>query len=104
MTPLEFWTMARFLLYPVMLVSGLAWALFMLRYYRRTRCFDAAWSFWLGLAVAVQGASGFSALLVSRTQGFGSLSSGIFTVGALAVTVTVATGALAMWLTAWRRR
>lgn len=71
---MEFWTTVRFTLYPVMLVSGLVWSVLMLRHYRRQRCAEAAWAFWLGAAVAVQGASGFAALLVSRTLGFGTLS------------------------------
>jgi len=100
---LELWTNVRFTLYPVMLVSGLVWAGFMLRHYRFQRCAEAAWAFWLGMAVAIQGASGLVALLVAKTQGFGALSSGLFTSGPLAVTTVVMSGALALWWSAWRR-
>jgi hypothetical protein len=75
----------------------------MVRHYRAQRCAEAAWAFWLGLAIAVQGASGFGALLVSRTVGFGALSSAMFTVGPLAVTLVAATGAVMLLAAAWRR-
>ena len=100
---MEFWTTVRFLLYPVMLVAGASWSVLMLRHYRYQRCAEAAWSFWLALAVALQGLSGFAALLVSNALGFGALSSAVFTLGPLAVTVVTATGAVCMLLRAWRR-
>jgi len=100
---MEFWTTIRFMLYPVLLVGGVAWAVLMLRYFRCQRCAEAAWSFWLAAAVAVQGASGFAALLISNAVGFGALSSAVFTLGSLAVTLVVATGSACLLLTAWRR-
>ena len=103
MTTMELWTTVRFTLYPVMLVSGLTWAVLMLRHYRVLRCAEAAWAFWLSLAVAAQGASGFAALLVSRTVGFGPLSSAVFTLGPALVTLVAATGAVCMVAAAWRR-
>jgi hypothetical protein len=100
---MEFWTTVRFSLYPVMLVGGVVWAVLMLRHYRCQRCAEAAWSFWLALAVAVQGASGFAALLISNVIGFGALSSAVFTVGPLAVALVVTTGAVMLVASAWRR-
>ena len=103
MTTMELWTTVRFLLYPVMLVSGATWAVLMLRHYRYQRCAEAAWSFWLALAVAMQGLSGFAALLVSRTLGFGALSSAVFTLGPALVTLVAVTGTVCMLAAAWRR-
>lgn len=100
---MEFWTTVRFTLYPVMLVGGVAWAVLMWRHYRCQRCAEAAWSFWLAAAVAVQGASGFAALLVSNAVGFGPLSSVVFTVGPLAVALVIMTGAVMLVASAWRR-
>jgi hypothetical protein len=100
---MEFWTTVRFLLYPVMLVAGAAWATLMLRHYRCQRCAEAAWAFWMGLAVAVQGAAGFASLLVSNALGFGALSSAVFTLGPLAVTIVTTTGAAVLLVAAWRR-
>lgn len=99
---MEFWTTVRFMLYPVMLVAGGAWAVLMLRHYNSKRCAEVAWAFWLGAAVALQGLSGFVALLVSKTVGLGALTSLIFSVGPLAVTVVTATGAVMLLMSAWR--
>jgi hypothetical protein len=100
---LETWTTVRFTLYPVMLIFGFAWALFNFRSYWSGRCVGDAWAGWLGLAVAIQGASGLASLLIARTAGFGSLSSGVFTLGPLAVTVVIVSGSAALWWTAWRK-
>lgn len=97
----EFWTTARFLLYPIMLVCGLCWAILLLHRYRQARCAEVAWVAWLGVAVAIQGGAGFMSLLVSHFYGFGSLTSAIFTTGPLVVTVVVASGAVAMLRSVW---
>jgi hypothetical protein len=74
----------------------------MLRNYRCRRCAETAWAFWLGVAIAVQGLSGFAALLISNAQGFGALSSAVFTLGPLAVTLVTTTGAVMLLVRAWR--
>lgn len=99
---MEFWTVVRFILYPLLLVFGVAWCLFFGQSYRRSRCAGDGWSFWLGAAVATTGACGFGALLVARTIGFSSVTSGLFTLGTLALTVVVVAGSTAIWLDAWR--
>ena len=99
----EFWTTVRFMLYPVMLVCGLCWAILLLHRYRQARYAEVAWAAWLGVAVAIQGGAGFMSLLVSHFYGFGPLTSAIFTTGPLAVTVVVASGVIALARTAWTR-
>lgn len=103
MTALELWTMVRFMLYPVMLASGLGWAMFHFRSYRQGRCASDARAGWLGAAVALNGAAGFGSLLVANVSGFGALSSMVFTVGPAAITATVASGVAALWWSAWKR-
>lgn len=98
---MEFWTIVRFLLYPVLLVFGVAWCVFFGRSYRRGRCASDGWAFWLGAAVALTGACGFGALMVAQITGFSSVTSGIFTLGTLAPTVVVVVGSAAIWLDAW---
>ena len=99
----EFWITVRFMLYPVMLIGGLAWAALFLHHCRQAHCAEAAWGTWLGVAVAIQGGAGFMALLVSHTQGFGTTTSVMFTAGPLAVTVVIASGVIALARTAWTR-
>jgi hypothetical protein len=101
---MELWTQLRFTLYPVMAIFGLAWALFHFRRYWAGRCVGDAWAGWLGLAAALQGVSGFAALLVSKTVGFGPLSSGIFTLGPLAMVLVLVSGSAALWWSAWKGR
>lgn len=99
---MELWTNVRFFLYPLMIVGGLTWTLLTLRQYRQRCCSKDMWATRLGFAIAVQGAAGFVALLISVTQGFGPLSSAVFTVGPLTVTLVTITGAVTMLVAAWR--
>ena len=101
----EFWTTVRLLLYPILLVLALAWAtLFWVRY-RQARLLSSAWAFWLGLAVAALGASGFGSLLVARAQGgYSSITSAMLTAGLIVIVVVLVAGVLAMGATMWRTR
>ena len=100
---LEFWTMVRYLLYPVILVFGLAWSFFHFRLYRSSRCGNDAWSGWLGLAAALLGLAGIGGLTVARAAGFGSATSLMVTIGVMALALVLASGTVALWMNAWRR-
>lgn len=103
MTILEFWTMVRYLLYPVILVCGVGWAFFHFRLFRASRCGNDAWSGWLGLAAALLGLAGMSSLTMARATGFGSSTSLLITVGLAGLALVLASGTVALWLNAWRR-
>lgn len=103
MTTLEFWTMVRYLLYPVILVCGVAWAFFHFRLYRSSHCGNDAWSGWLGLAAALLGLAGTGGLSLARISGFGPSTSILITVGVMALALVLASGTVAMWMDAWRR-
>ncbi len=94
---MDTWAMLRFALYPVMLVSGVAWALLFWR--QRPRNVAAPLAAGLGAAVAVQGAAGFLALLISPAPN--GLTSAMFTAGVLAVALTATYGAIVMLREAW---
>ena len=95
--------MVRYLLYPVILVCGLAWGFFHFRLYRSSRCGNDAWSGWLGLAAALLGLMGIGGLTVARIFGFGSSTSILITVGVIGLAIVLASGTAAMWVEAWRR-
>lgn len=103
MSALEFWTLVRFTLYPIILLFGLTWALWHWRLYRRGRCAADAWAFWLGLAIAINGGSGLASLMIASTIGFGPVSSMVFTVGPLVLVLVLVTATAARFLEAWRR-
>jgi hypothetical protein len=103
MIPLEFWTTVRYVLYPVILVCGLAWGFFHLRLYRSSRCGNDAWSAWLGLAAALLGLAGISGLTLAKLTGFSSFTSILFALGVLALATVLISGTVAMWMDAWRR-
>jgi hypothetical protein len=100
---LEFWTMVRYLLYPVLVVCGVAWAFFHFRLYRSSRCGNDAWSAWLGLAAALLGLAGIVGLTVARASGFSPVTSLMVTVGVIALALVLASGTVALWMDAWRR-
>ena len=101
--PLEFWTMVRYLLYPVLVVCGVAWAFFHFQLYRSSRCGHDAWSAWLGLAAALLGLAGIVGLTVAKSAGFGAATSLLMTVGVMSLTLVMASGTVVLWLDAWRR-
>lgn len=101
--PLEFWTMVRYLLYPVLVVCGVAWAFFHWRLYRSSRCGNDAWSGWLGAAAALLGLMGIPSLTTARAMGFSPSTSLLITVGVLGLALVLASGTVALWLDAWRR-
>lgn len=103
MSALEFWTTVRFMLYPVLLLFGLAWALFHWRLYRQARCAGDAWAVWLGLAIAINGGSGLASLMVVSAKGFSPVSSMVFTVGPATLTLVMVTATAARFWDAWRR-
>lgn len=94
---MDTWAMLRFALYPVMLVSGVAWALLFWR--QRPWNVAAPLAAGLGAAVAVQGAAGFMALLVSPAPT--SVTGAIFTLGILSVTLVTAGGVAVMMCETW---
>lgn len=100
---METWTAVRFLLYPVLLGLGLAWSLFHLRLYRQQHCVSDGWAFWLGVAIAINGAAGLLSLLVARLVGFGPLSSAVFTMGPAALVMVTGAAVWARFREAWRR-
>lgn len=100
---MEMWTAVRFLLYPIMLGLGAAWALFHLRLYRQDRCVSDGWAFWIGLAVAINGAAGVGSLVIAKMVGFGALSSAVFTLGPAVLVMVLGAAVLARFREAWRR-
>lgn len=103
MISLEFWTMVRYLLYPVLVVCGVAWSFFHFRLYRSSRCGNDAWSGWLGLAAALLGLVGIGGLTLARVGGFGSSTSILFALGVMGLALVLISGTAAMWMDAWRR-
>ena len=101
---LETWTLVRFSMYPVMLVCGVGVAVLFWQSYRRSRCAEHAWAFWLALAAAVQGAAGLASLVMSQAAGFNARTSAVFTLGTVTVTVVLVSALLAMGRAAWRQR
>lgn len=100
---METWTAVRFLLYPVLLGLGVAWSLFHLRLFRQGRCVSDGWAFWLGVAIAINGAAGLTSLVVARLVGFGSLSSAVFTLGPAALAMVTGAAVFARFREAWRQ-
>lgn len=94
---MDTWMTLRFLLYPVLLVAGLAWAVLFWRLRRRGAFLSLAAA--LGAAVAIQGGAGFMALLVSPAPT--SVTGAIFTLGILSVTLVTAGGVAVMLREAW---
>lgn len=102
MTAMEFWTSIRFLLYPVLLVFGLALEVLMVRRYRVCRNAECAWAAWLGLGAAGLGGSGFVSLLIAQQRGFSSATSLILTVGLLLMAFTLVMAVISLFLHDWR--
>ncbi len=99
----ELWTEVRLLLYPVLLVLGLAWAVLFWVQYQRAKMRTTLWAAWLGLAVSTLGASGFVALLMARRFGsFSSVTSGVLTVGLAIIATVLVAGVAASGLMMWR--
>lgn len=100
---MEVWTATRFLLYPLMLVLGVALALLFYRSYQAHRLPCQAWAMWLAVAAAAQGAFGLLALLLSRLLGgFSGSTSAVFTAGVALVVVVLLSAVLSLGLAAWR--
>ena len=95
---MDAWATLRFALYPMILVSGIAWALLFWR--QRPRNVVALLAAGLGAAVAVQGAAGFLALLISPAPN--GLTSAMFTACVLVVALTASYGAIVMLREAWK--
>lgn len=100
---METWTMVRFLLYPILLVTGLALAWLFARQYRSQRLPAQAWAAWLALAAGVLGLAGFGALVLSQALGgFGSVTSALLTAGLAVLTGVVVSALAAVGLAGWR--
>lgn len=103
MLSLEFWSNLRLLLYPVITVGGMAWALgFWLRY-RTTECDGDRWAGWLGAALVVLGLMGTGALAVSKQTGFTIVTTVMITVGVTAPAVVLMWGMVKLFVGGWRR-
>lgn len=95
----EFWQNLRYvLIYPVLLVTGLAWAIgFFLRYHY-TKSIGDQWAGRMGLAVAVFAASGMIGLMLAQAGGFSVVTAIIFSSG------TIFLCGVMVWGTAWMLR
>ena len=99
----DFWANVRLLLYPVIAVGGMAWALgFWLRY-RTTECAGDRWAGGLGAALVVLGLMGTGALAVSKQTGFTIVTTVMITVGVLAPAVVLMWGTVKLFVGGWRR-
>lgn len=99
---LEFWTMLRYLQYPIILVFGLMWMFVCLRAYRIYRYHRDLWSGLLGGAVGMFGLAGLSSLSVARVIGFGAQSSALITMGVTELLITLLSAIVAHWIHAWQ--
>lgn len=102
---IEFWqTLRQVLLYPVLAVAGVAWALgFWLRW-RSTDCAGDMWAGRLGAATAMLGLMGTVSLWVATAAGgFDVRTTTMITLGVAAVAVVLLWGALRLLVSGWRR-
>lgn len=89
-------------LYPLMVVGGLAWlGAFFLRW-RKTRCRGDLWLAVLAGSIAFWALFGLIALWVASSTGFNVTTSLAFTIGMMAPTMILAWGAVALLWQAWR--
>lgn len=99
-------TLLRFLFaYPVMIVCGVTWGVLFLHRARLSKPASYTGDYLvaaLSFAVALTGVGGFAGLLYSRLFGFGLVSSGFATLGAVSVAVVLLVGVLYMFRVNWR--
>ncbi len=102
MSEIQFWADLRLLLYPVLIVGGLAWSLGFWMRYRVTRYSGDVWAGRAGAAVTLLGLAGTSALMVSKVTGFTIVTTVLITLGVLGLAVVMVWGALALLVGGWR--
>ena len=99
----EMWQDVRLLMYPVMIVGGIAWALgFWLRF-KTTLAAGDKWAGRLGAAVALYGVLSMAGLILAREFGYGAQTAPLVSLGVVAIALVVAWGALQLLVGGWRR-
>lgn len=101
----EFWqTVRQLLLYPLLAVGGLAWALGFWTRYKSTHCAGDMWAGRMGAATAALGLMGTVSLWVATTTGgFSVRTTMMITLGVAAVALVLVWGALRLLVSGWRR-
>lgn len=99
----KFQTIRYLLLYPSIVVSGLAWAIMLWGRWRRMHMMTDFWSSQIGLGCSTWALLSLAALGLAERQGFGASTALLITVGTflLAAVLTIATVLLAVQM--WRR-
>lgn len=100
-----FWqTLRQVLLYPVLAVGGVAWALGFWIRWRSTGCAGDLWAGRMGAAAATLGLMGTVSLwMATATGGFSVRTTMMITLGVAAVAVVLVWGALRLLVSGWRR-
>lgn len=98
------WSTLRALLYPVMIVGGLAWALGFWTRFRGSQCPGDMWAGRMGAAVALFGALSMAGLVLGRASGYGPSTAPLVTLGVAAMAAVLVWGALRLLVGGWRRR
>ena len=97
------WTHVRYqLIYPTLLVAGIAWTALMAVRYRSCAKLEVAWAAMIGAALACMGGLGIVALWLSHVRGFDSTTSFVFTMAVAVPAVVVLAGAVRLFLLQWR--
>lgn len=104
MTGEDLATLRFLLIYPILLVFGTTWGFMFWRRWRRARYVSDGWAAVLGWSVAIWAGLGLSALYVAKiVQGtYGFLTSGLFTIGAIAVCIIMVSGVVALFGAGWK--
>lgn len=101
----EFWTLVRFvLLYPLLAACGISWCVVFFMRWRMTRCIGDQWAAAIGASLAIWALASITALLVSKTAGFGNTSSFIVTVGIAAPAAVLVVFSAQMFFASMRKR
>lgn len=96
LSSIEFWQNLRnIVIYPILAVTGLAWAIGFYLHYAFTGSISNRWAGRVGLSVAIFAMCGMSALSIAQRSGFSLMTTVIFTFG------MAAPSAVMMWGTVW---
>jgi hypothetical protein len=95
----EFWQNIRYIvIYPLLTVSGITWAIGFYLHYHFTKSHGDLWAARVGIGILILSISGMFGLFVAQRDGFSAVTSIFFSVGTIVLCGVMVAGAIWMLL------